>query len=180
MSVDLVPVCVGACLCPGTPHPDGDFVYLRPKLGLKDGVILQEPVTDWLRIAPADRPGQEYMRGELAERYLILGVAEWNLEDENGPIPVNPISIRVNLLDDFDRAEKAAEKGDELYGDVALGPLRRLVEMSSKATSSNGSTSPTRSTSAKRRKHSKRSSTSTSPTEDTETISGSLAGVSSS
>lgn len=180
MSDQLIPVCVGACLCPGAPHADGDFVYLRPKLGLKEGIVLQEPVSDWLRIAPAERPSQEYMRAEISERYLILGVAEWNLEDEDGPIPVNPISIRVNLLDDFSRAEPVAEKGDELYADVALGPLRKLVEMSSRDTSSNGSTSPTPITSRKPRKPSKRSSTSTSPTADTEKTSPSLAGVSSS
>jgi len=180
MSENLVPVCVGACHCPGTPHPDGDFVYLRPKLGLREGIILQEPVADWLNVPAADRPGQEYMRAELSERYLILGIAEWNLTDEDGAIVVNPLSIREHLLNDFDRAEPAAEKGDELYSDVALGPLRKLVAMSSKATSNNGSTSPTSITSRKRRKPSKRSSTSTSPMADTVTTSPSLAGVSSS
>lgn len=180
MSVDLIPVRVGACLCPGTPHADGDFVYLRPKLGLGAGIVVQEPIADWLKIPFEERPGQEHMRAELSERYLIVGVAEWNLEDEEGPIPVNPLTIREHLLDDYDRAEAAAEKADDLYAEVALRPLRRLVEMSSKATSSNGSTSRKRATSPKRRKPSKPSSTTTSPTEGTETISGSLAGASSS
>jgi hypothetical protein len=166
VSNELVPVTVGECQCPGTSHPDGDVVYLRPKLGLRDGIVLQEPVSDWLQIAPAERPGQEYMRGELSERYLILGIAGWNLEDEDGPIPVNPVSIRENLLNDYERSQAAAEKGDELYSDVALGPLRRLVSMSSRPTSNNGSTSPTRSGSPKRRKPSRPSSTTTTRTAD--------------
>lgn len=171
MSDELVAVPVGECQCPGTPHPDGDVVYLRPKLGLAAGIVLQEPVADWVSLPRENRPGQEYMRGELTERYLVLGIAAWNLVDADGPIPVNPVSIRENLLDDFKRAEPAAEKGDELYGEVALGPLRKLVATSSQPTSSNGSTSAKPTTSAKRRKRSKRSSTSTSPMVATATTS---------
>lgn len=163
----LVPVCVGACLCPGAPHADGDFVYLRPRLGLAAGIVLQEPVADWLRIPPSERPGQEYMRGELSERYLVLGIADWNLTDDAGPVPVNPISIRERLLDDYERSQPAADKADELYSEVALGPLRRLIAMSSAPTSSNGSTSARSNGSPKRRRPSKPSSITTTPTDAT-------------
>lgn len=167
----LVPVCVGACLCPGTPHADGDFVYLRPKLSLASGIILQEPVNDWLQVPTAQRPGQEFMRAELSERYLTLGIAEWNIEDEAGVIPVNSATIRIHLLDDYFRSQAVADKADDLYSEVALDPLRKLVAASSAATSTNGSTSATGSGSPKRRKRSKPSLTSTTPMDATATTS---------
>jgi hypothetical protein len=165
----LIPVRVGACLCPGAPHADGDFVYLRPKLGLAAGIILQQPVVDWLQLPKDSRPGHEFMRGELADRYLTLGIAEWNLTGEDGPLPVNPLSIREQLLDDYERGSVAAEAADDLYSEVALVPLARLVSISSRPTSSNGSTSVRRNGSPKPRKRSKPSSTSTTPTAVTET-----------
>ena len=36
-SLPLVPVPVGDCRCPGTPHEDGDVVFLYPKLGMEGG-----------------------------------------------------------------------------------------------------------------------------------------------
>lgn len=169
---ELVEVGIGECQCPETPHLDGDTVWLRPKLGLAAGIVLQEPVADWLRLPKEVRPPQEFMRGELSERYLTLGIAEWNLVDEAGPIPVNPVSIRANLLDDYERSAVVADRADDLYSDVALGPLRKLESLLSQATSTNGSTSAARKSSPKRRKPSKRSSTSTTPTAVTATTTG--------
>ena len=46
MSTDPVAVGVGACQCPGTPHPDGDVVYLRPQLGLAAGIAIQRLIVE--------------------------------------------------------------------------------------------------------------------------------------
>lgn len=158
---------IGECQCPGTPHPDGDEVGLRPKLGLAAGVSIQRAVTDFL--LTNDRRREDDMLGLLVEGYVIHGVAEWNLVNEAGAIPVNEATIREQLLDDFARARPVADKADELYKEPILGPLLKAGSNSSRATSTNGSMSVTRGSTTKTRKRSKPSSTSTSATGSTET-----------
>jgi hypothetical protein len=111
------------------------------------------------------------MRAELAERYLVLGVEAWNLSDEEGLLPVNPLTIRDHLLSDFMRSEKVADAADELYAEVALLPLRRLMSNYSPGGPINRSTSQKRTGSGKPRRRSKPSSTSTSQTGVTVAIS---------
>ena len=63
---------MGACRCPGTPHPDGDTVYLRPKLGLAAGIAVQAAGRGGQAEAAWTRPS---ITGLLAESYLLVGVA---------------------------------------------------------------------------------------------------------
>lgn len=164
MTTDLIPVCVGACLCPGTPHADGDFVYLRPKLGLAAGIAVQKLVID---AKTADTPATEAdLHGTLAEAYLIYGVAEWTLTNGSA-IAVTPDTIREHLLNDFERSEAVADKADDLYMNPVIAPLLRKARKLSQAMSKNGSTSATATGSPKRRKPSKPSSITTIPMDDT-------------
>ena len=163
-----IPVLVGECLCPGTPHEDGDSVYLRAKLGLAAGTTLQRLIIE----ANQNRADNAELTGKLAEAYLLLGVSRWNLVDDKGqPVPVNPDTIRQHLLDDFARSVSVADMADDLYMGPVLSPLVQKALASSSTTTTNGSTSATVAGRSKARKPSKRSSTSTSQTDATATIS---------
>jgi hypothetical protein len=174
--VSLIEVSLGECRCPGTPHPDGDLLYLRPKLGLAAGVAIQQTVIDMAgnRSAPD-------ITGLLSEAYLRYGVAEWNLVDETGkPLELTPETLREQVLDDFERATPAADRADELYMQATIGPLLPKAPSSLPTMPTNGSTSATNGNTPKPRKRSKRSSTITSPMGVTATTTDSPAGVSSS
>jgi hypothetical protein len=164
-----------ACPCPGTPHPDGDTVSLREKLGLAAGIAIQRMVID----ANQNRPDTAELTGKLAEGYLLHGVEAWTLVGENGgAVPVNETTIRQRLLDDFTVAAPIADAADKLYMAAVILPLVNGAQTSSPSTPTNGSTSRPRSGTSKRPKPSKQSSTTTTLTELTETTSPVLAGAS--
>lgn len=168
MSSTTIGVNIGACQCPGTPHPDGDEVHLRERLGLAAGVQLQGIVLQ----GNALKRNLEETTGLLMEAYLKVGVAAWNLRDADGkPLPVTPETIAEQLLSDFVRATPVAEKADELYMGPVIGPLVNGAARSSPTTPTGTSTSRTASGSQKSPRQSKRSSTSTTPTAATATTS---------
>jgi len=157
-----------ACPCPGTPHP-ADTVYLREKLGLAGGAMLQRLV---IEVQQSGAGGAE-ASGALAEAYLRVGVADWTFVDEAGKrVPVNPDTLRDILLSDFALSMPVADKADDLYLQPVLGFLLSRAQNSSRTTTTNGSTSPTAGGSRKPRTRSKPSSTSTTPTADTATTTG--------
>ena len=137
MTTNTVPVLIGACLCPGAPHEDGDFVYLRAKLGLAAGVVIQRLMIE----ANQKRADSLEITGKLAEAYLTHGVESWTLHNEQGPIPVTPESIAEHLLNDFERFFFDDEETNEIYTGPVLSPLVNRVAALSSSTSSNGSTS---------------------------------------
>lgn len=159
MSGESVPVLVGECLCPGAPHEDGDSVYLRAKLGLSAGILLQRVVIE----GNQNKLPAAQIAAELSEAYLQVGVASWNLLDDEGPVPVTPDTIRSYLLEDFARATPVANRADELYAGPVILPLFPKAAVSSNTSTTNGSTSPIHLGQSKRPKRSKPSSTSTSP-----------------
>ncbi len=99
----------------------------------------------------------------LRETYVRYGVADWNLEDESGLLPINEDTIKEQLLDDFSRSRPIGEKADELYSGAVMDPLLgRLLKSS--PTSRRGrstSTSASRPSSSKRPRPLRPSSTST-------------------
>lgn len=164
-----------ACPCPGTPHPDGDTVGLREKLGLAAGIALQKLIIE----ANQSRPDAAEITGRLAEGYLLHGVESWSFTDDQGRVlAVNPEAIKRILLADFSLAAPIADAADDLYMAPILLPLVTRANNSSPTTPTNGSTSASPPGTSPRRKRSKRSSTSTSPMADTEPTTPSLAGVS--
>lgn len=178
--MDTVGVWVG-CPCEGTPHPDGDTVYLRARLGLAAGTAVQSLVIEAKQtagVAGAD------LLGSLAEAYLLHGVVSWTFVNPLGePIPVTPDTIRSQLLDDFERGEAVASRADDLYLGPVVLPLLREASPSSPLTPTDGSTSQPidpESSSRPEQTPSERSSTTTSQTVDTVTITAPLDGASSS
>lgn len=141
-------------------------VSLRPKLGLAAGIELQQKFRALLLMDP--RPTHPEITGILTEAYLLVGVEEWTLADEMGPIPVSRENIAKYLLSDFELAQPVADKADDLYYGPVLSPLVASLSNSLLDTRTKRSTSAMNGSSPRRRKQSKRSSTSTTQTVDTE------------
>ena len=138
-----VPVSIGPCECPGTPHGDGDLVYLAPVLSARGGMAAQGAIND------AGTDGVKLQ--ELLWRvYRDHGVTGWNLVDDDGdPVPLTPENVDLALP--FGKGGQAvADKADELYSEDVLRPfLARLAEIEKIA--------------AQRRKPSKAGQTGSSP-----------------
>jgi hypothetical protein len=149
------------------PVRDGQTVGLLPKLTLAGGIELQQRFRSLLQMDP--RPSHPEITGLLTEDYLLVGVAEWSLSDDMGPIPVSRENIARYLLSDFELAQPVANAADELYYEPVLAPLVASLQTSLLGGSSKKQTSATNGSSPKPRKRSKRSSTSTTQTVDTET-----------
>lgn len=168
-----VEVAIGPCTCPGTPHEDGDKVYLRPKLGMARALAV-------IRTAAFDDVAVAEM--QLAIGYARFGIVDWNLSNGDGKrMPVDGDHLS-KFAEEDPRAVIVALKGDDMYADEVLAPLRTMAANSSRTTQTTDETSATNGTpsSTSRRKPSKRSSTTTTQTDDTEPITPSLAGASSS
>lgn len=173
MTSDSIPVRVGACLCPGAPHPDGDFVYLRPKLEWRHVVAMKWDIIA-IKEDAVDLPTGEIM-GILSEGYVLFGIAEWNLT-----VPLSRETIRTHILQDVERASNVSEIADTLYGPQVLLPLARLGAKSLSSMPSNRSTSATIGSSDEPLTPSSPSLTSTSPMDSTEAITTSPDGASNS
>lgn len=165
-----------ACPCPGTPHPDGDTVNLRDKLGLAAGMAVQRLVLE--ANASLGKTAAD-LTGQLAEAYLLYGVESWTFVNEaGGLLPVNDTTVQSVLLADFSLSSPVAEAADDLYMGPVLLPLVEKAKKLSPSTPTDGSTSATRTGGSSPRKRSKQSSTTTTRTAATETTSPLLAGVS--
>lgn len=173
MSDFLIPVAV-ACPCPGTPHSDGDTVFLAQELSLKGGLLAEAMmVRSWQK---QDSTGNQLKQTEaslaveaaLREVYVLDGVKEWTFVDEEGEaLEVNEDSIRSSLLARYRIARPVGDKGDELYSASVLDPLLARLRKSSRSSPrrESTSTSPTPPSSAKRPRPLKPSSTSTTAKE---------------
>lgn len=109
---DLVPVRMRDCRCPGSPHLEGDFAYLKPKADVSIGLAAHQVISmggDPVRIQVG-----------LGKAYLTYGVVRWDILGENGrPAPVEATLETLDWADVMEVAEKAAD----LYGESVLAPL---------------------------------------------------------
>lgn len=121
------------CACPGTPHPDGDEVYLRPHLDLAGGLAAEGALLESVRRYPlsdnapkaveakvvAERTA--YLRPAWFEIFLRHGAIGWNLLDSDGhavPFDVD------DLIGDYSLARLAAEQANEQYSGSVLAPFQ--------------------------------------------------------
>jgi len=138
---DTVEVRLEECLCPGTPHPDGDTVQLRAELGLDGGLAVLAAMTQ-----DTDAPVIE----RLGRAYLRHGVLSWTFVDERGtPVPVSAATIQrlrwsAGVL-------RLADRAAALYGEAVLVPLGIAGNGSSQSGQSDDATSPIPGTSQSRR-----------------------------
>ena len=147
-----VAVAIGQCDCPGSPHPDGDVVYLRPRLDYAGG-------SEAIAVMQAASGSVEELARALVPVYIRHGATGWNLLDADG-FDV-PFDVEV-LLSDWNVAYEVGEAADTLYSEAVLRPLLQRASSSSPPTPINGSTSRKRGGRASRPKPSLPSSTGTS------------------
>lgn len=120
-----VPVSIGPCECPGTPHGDGDVVYLAPVLSAAGGMAAQGAISD--------AGGDGVKLQELLWRvFRDHGITGWNLVDENGPVPLTPENIDLALP--FGKGGQAVgDKADDLYSADVVRPFLERVAALEKA-----------------------------------------------
>lgn len=118
---ELVPVPVGYCPCAGTPHPDGDIVYLHAELSAAGGMAVQGFISE---------PDPIRLQELLARVWLGHGVAAWTFLDDDGkPIPLTPENV-VRALPYAKGGRLVADKADALYAEAVLAPLlERVAEL---------------------------------------------------
>lgn len=163
----LVPVPV-TCPCSGTPHEDGDTVYLLPKLTLAGGVAAEQ----MLRGAMSEGADQSILVGALTEIFVRFGVVDWTFVGADGKaVPCTDEERQRLLLTDYSLARDIGDKADELYSAAVIDPLTRRLSNGLAKPSTASSTRQKKPSASKRRKPQSPSSTSTSLTGATSTTS---------
>lgn len=131
------------CRCPGTPHPEGDFAYLKPKadllVGLTAHAVIGSAIGDHIEMTAA-----------LGRAYTISGLVRWDLLDEHG----KPVPVTTDAIDglSWTEIEPVADQASLLYSEDVMRPLLERLRKSSGTGQTGGSTSRSRPSSAKRRK----------------------------
>lgn len=118
----LVPVRVGDCACPGTPHDEGDLVYLDPVLSLEGGAAAEVDV-QMVQELP-ERRRTSALIARWAVTYVAYGAVGWNwteMDAKEKHVP-RPFDVEV-LLADYSKSRLVAEKANELYSEAVTGPL---------------------------------------------------------
>lgn len=172
------------CVCPGTPHADGDTVTLRERLDFVRARAVRLAVT---YMAAGKLLPLPLMEAKFSEQFVLYGVEGWTLVDAQG----NPIDPTLDAIEQFlqeheAEADAIGTAGDGLYAQAVVAPLRLTVSLSSPPTPTNGSTSPETSASPSTNSSDtpptplRPSSTITTPTDATETTSAPPDGASSS
>lgn len=155
---ETVPVRVGDCRCPGTPHTNGDYVRLSAKLSARAGAAAMQAWKD----AP---PVMADMMGMLADVYLNHCIVSWDFlretTDDKGKQQFVAVPIDRDTIEEFlpwaEGGQEVAQRADELYSADLLVPLARRTSRSSPDGLTGPSTSPTPRSGQKRRKQPKRS-----------------------
>lgn len=153
----LVPVQLEYCPCAGTPHPDGDIVYLYPELSAPAGIRARA----FFRDAMTSQMSQVDAEAAIAELWLTGGVAEWTfLFDDGRPIPVTPENI-VRALPYAKGGRQVADTADDLYVASVTAPLLERLRGLSQRGSTPSSPRATHPSPTSPQKPRKRSSTAT-------------------
>ena len=137
----FIPVRMRDCSCPGQPHAEGDFAYLKPRADIAVGLAAHSAIYN-------HRGDQEGLQIALGVAYTVHGIDHWDLQDEHGkPLPISA----ARTLPWSDIAE-LADRASVLYSDEVLAPLRVGASKSSPNGRTNGSTYPRKVSTPKRRK----------------------------
>lgn len=103
------------CACPDTPHPDGDVVYLLPKLSIAGGIAAEQDMTN----AQGD---SDKLISLWLQTFLRHGAAGWNLVDANG----EPVPFDIDeLMADWALARPVALRAGELYQASVMAPFQK-------------------------------------------------------
>jgi hypothetical protein len=122
-----IEVNVGACRCPGSPHP-ADLVFLKPEADV--AMVLAFNVT-WQTMAGAGLSIDEFnadMQAAMAGVYLRHGIASWNFTDEKGEAVLIRQENITRLLPPRNGGLQVAERANDLYYAELTRPLELAVE----------------------------------------------------
>lgn len=108
-----VPVRVRDCACPGTPHDEGDFVYLSPTLSLDGGVLAEQQLFE--AAGDSTKLARLWLR-----TFVEHGPTGWNLVDEDGDAVPFDVSV---LLADWRLARPVADAAADLYAESVTAPF---------------------------------------------------------
>lgn len=151
------------CTCPGTPHAEGDGVFLRDTITLRGGLAAERVIVGVindlaLRGETEESAIDDALTPGLLDVYLRDGCTGWNVEDEDGPVPF----VLEDLLADYNLALPVAQKAQELYTEAVMRPLTARLSVTSARGSTSVSTSRTRKPTPRRRKPSSRATSAAS------------------
>lgn len=122
--LDDIPVPIGPCDCPGTPHGDGDVVFLAPVLSTTAGQAAQGAIAE-----AGDAARLEELLWRVYRDHCITG---WNFVDRDGdPVPLTREN-RERGLPFAKGGRLVAEKADDLYAPDVLAPLQARLAMARK------------------------------------------------
>lgn len=157
LDTEYVPVPLGYCPCEGTPHEDGDVVYLYPDLPAMAGVKARA----WFVASATQGLDPATLEAQIAELWLTVGVVRWTfLLDDGSPVPLTPENI-IRALPYGKGGRLVADKANDLYVDSVVAPLVREWEERSKPGSTRSSRPATSASTTSRRKRPSPSSTAT-------------------
>lgn len=145
-----IPVKFGECPCPGTPHADGDTIFLRSELDLQGGFTFTSAFS-----TNAQDEGGMPIEQALGMAYLVAGITDWTFLDADGArIPASRTNI--SKLKWTPAVGEIAQVAGQRYGVAALLPLVAIAQRSSLPgpTRRARSTSATKPSSVKRRRRS--------------------------
>jgi len=107
-TTNLVPVNIGACECPDSPHPEGDVVYLRPRLDLRGGFRVKRRLLDLNRSAQVSEMQTAFRNGEatvhqLANRFSLAPNEVQEILDGKGDtaelMKIERVDLEINLAE---------------------------------------------------------------------------------
>lgn len=127
LPTEPVKVRIGDCECPGAPHSDGDYAYLRPRLSAEGGAAAYQAVLN-------NHSDNEALAGTLGRIFLLDGIVRWDPLDDDG----KPISIEAAVdgaVDWTSTLLPIADKADELYAESVLRPFLKAKEQTPSPTS---------------------------------------------
>lgn len=122
-----------ACPCPGTPHPEGDVVWLKPEPDVALFVAFNITFESVRGSALSLQTWYADMQGALSELYLRHGIRAWSFTDEKGDAVLIFPSTVARLLPYNKGGKEVADACDALYSTVLLAPFVEAGEKAQKA-----------------------------------------------
>lgn len=100
------------CACPGSPHEEGDGVFLSSTLSAEGGIAAEQQMGE---IRDVDQLTQKWL-----VTFVRYGAQGWNFLDEDGPVPFDV----EDLLADWGLARPVALRAAELYQEAVSAPFQ--------------------------------------------------------
>lgn len=141
-----------SCPCPGTPHAEGDTIFLRPELDLKGGFTFTSAFSD----NATDESGMPIEQA-LGMAYLVAGISGWTFTTRNAKgedIPIPPSRANIMRLRWTPALAEVGEVAAGRYGVTALLPLLAGTNRSSRRSRTVRSTSARKPSSMRRQRRS--------------------------